>query len=373
MGVEQLSHRIQAHLSGEHMTDQDLTQTLSELIADAARQGRPLEIRGGMTKSFYGRAVSGDPLDMTPHRGIIDYEPTELVLTARAGTPLSEIQQLLQANGQMLPFEPPAFGPEATLGGTVASGLSGPRRPYAGAVRDAVLGVRMINGLGEVLHFGGQVMKNVAGYDVSRVMAGSMGTLGVLLEVSVKVLPRPAHSLTIVQPASAIRALDSLLGWGNRPLPVSAACHLDDTLHVRLCGARQGVEQAAQVIGGDAMENAEAFWEGIREQTHPFFQGSGAPLWRLSLPPGAPADLVPEQCLLDWGGALRWFRSQGPADAIRQATQAQGGHATVFRGHGGRIEPFHPLAPPLLQLHRQLKAAFDPHGILNPGRLYPEV
>lgn len=355
------------------MTDQDLTQTFHDIITDAARQERPLEIRGGMTKAFYGRPVSGDPLDMTPHRGIIDYEPTELVLTARAGTPLSEIQQHLDAQGQMLPFEPPAFGPEATLGGTVASGLSGPRRPYAGAVRDAVLGVRMINGLGEVLRFGGQVMKNVAGYDVSRVMTGSLGTLGVLLEVSVKVLPRPAYSVTVAQPASAARALASLLSWGSRPLPLSAACHVDDTLYVRLCGARQGVEQAARVIGGDVMEGAEGFWEGIREQTHPFFQGSGAPLWRLSLPPGVPADLVPEPCLLDWGGALRWFRSETPADAIRQTAQGYGGHATLFRGHGGRIEPFHPLAPPLLQLHRQLKGAFDPCRILNPGRLYPEV
>lgn len=354
-------------------TDQDQTEALQTRLRQAHADGCPVDIRGGGSKDFYGRPVNAEPLEVGGHRGIIDHEPGELVLTARAGTPLDEIRARLAEHGQMLPFEPPGFGPRATFGGTIATGLSGPRRPYAGAVRDAVLGVRILNGQGEVLRFGGQVMKNVAGYDVSRLMAGAQGTLGILLDISVKVLPRPAFTLTLTQAASVSRALESLQEWSLRPLPLSAACHVDDTLHIRLCGARQGVEQAAELIGGEMMDGADDFWRGIREQTHPFFHGD-APLWRVSVPPGAPMSGFPDACLVDWGGALRWFHGEVPASDIRALAEACGGHATLFRGHaGGRTEPFHPLTAPMLALQRRLKAAFDPRSILNPGRLYPEL
>jgi glycolate oxidase FAD binding subunit len=354
-----------------------MTEAIEQLAAhirDAAAGKRPLNIRGGGSKDFYGNAAVGEPLDVAAYRGIVDYEPTELVVTARCGTPLAELEAALAEQGQLLPFEPPHFGPAATLGGCIAAGLSGPRRAYAGAARDFVLGVRILDGNGDDLRFGGQVMKNVAGFDVSRVMTGSLGTLGVILEVSLKVLPLPVAGATLrlaMDEAAAIRTLNE---WGGKPLPVSATAWNAGQLHVRLSGARAAVEAAVRTLGGDAVDAAEAtaFWRGIREQTDAFFAQGTTPLWRLSLPSTTPPLALPGEQLIEWGGAVRWVKGDAPAEAIRAAATAAGGHATLFRAQDKSAGAFQPLAPGLLAIHRKLKHTFDPAGIFNRGRLYSE-
>jgi glycolate oxidase FAD binding subunit len=272
----------------------------------------------------------------------------------------------------MLPFEPPRFGPGATIGGTIACGLSGPARPYAGAARDLVLGARVLTGRGEVLRFGGEVMKNVAGYDVSRLMTGAFGTLGVLLDLSLKVLPIPAVTRTRVRTCGQAEAIELMNRWAAKPLPVTATCWDGDRLWIRLAGAEQGVLAAAASIGGEPVEegDADALWAlKVREQQHGFFSGD-LPLWRLSVPSAAPPLDLPGKQLIEWGGAQRWLRSGADPDAIRAQTAAAGGHATLFRGGDRTGEVFHPLPAPVMALHRSLKAAFDPSGILNPGRMY---
>jgi len=274
----------------------------------------------------------------------------------------------------MLAFEPPHFGAAATLGGCVAAGLSGPRRAAAGAVRDFVLGARLMDGGARELAFGGQVMKNVAGYDIPRLLVGSLGILGVILEVSLKVLPRPVAGRTLRLELAEDQALESLNRWAGLPLPISASAWRSGALAVRLSGAPSAVQAAAQRIGGEPLEasQAERFWLGVREHTDAFFAGA-APLWRLSLPSHAPRlELAGEQ-LIEWGGALRWLRTPADAAAVRAAAVRVGGHATLFRGGDKSQGAFAPLAPALLKLHRGLKAAFDPAGIFNPGRLYPEL
>jgi glycolate oxidase FAD binding subunit len=353
-----------------HPLDRDQTDELREAVTRAFAAKAPLCVRGGDSKAFYGRRPVGQPLDLGSHRGIVAYEPSELVLTARAGTPLSEVEAALAAERQTLPFEPPHFGPTATLGGTVACGLSGPRRPYAGAARDFVLGVQVVSGRGEVLRFGGQVMKNVAGYDVSRLMVGALGTLGVLLEVSIKVLPAPAREVTVVLEADAPAAVETMNRLAARPLPLSAACHAAGRLYLRLAGSERGVEAARASLGGETTDGG--FWEALREHGLPFFAGEG-PLWRLSVPPTAPPLDLDGPTLLDWGGAQRWLRTEAGAARIRQIAGSAGGHATLFRGGDRDAEVFHPLAPPVAALHRRLKAAFDPAEVLNPGRFYAEL
>jgi glycolate oxidase FAD binding subunit len=348
----------------------DLEQELAERVCQAGAERAPLCIRGGGSKAFYGRACAGPVLDVTGHAGVISHEPTELVITARAGTPLAEIEALLAARGQVLPFEPPHFGPGATLGGMLAAGLSGPRRPWGGAVRDAVLGVKLIDGRGEVLRFGGQVMKNVAGYDVSRLMAGSLGTLGVILEASIKVLPRPTAEATLAFEADAEDAARRLIDWGRQALPLSGSLHHDGRLWLRLCGAEQGVAQARDMIGGEVAD--AAIWTGTREQTLDFF-ADPRPLWRIALPPAAPRLNLPGDELTEWCGALRWLASDLPAERIRARAQALGGHATWFRNHDGNDAVFQALPTPLLALHRRVKHALDPLGLFNPGRMYPEI
>ncbi|MDQ2696038.1 MAG: glycolate oxidase subunit GlcE [Pseudomonadota bacterium] len=352
------------------MDDSDRSQELRQAVLEASSAKKPLRIVGGDSKAFYGRGVDGAPLEVAGHRGVVAYEPTELVLTARAGTPLAEVEETLAGQRQMLAFEPPRFG-GGTLGGAIACGLSGPRRPYAGAARDFVLGVRVLNGRGEVLRFGGQVMKNVAGYDLSRLMAGSLGTLGVILEVSLKVLPLPAVERTLVQPRSAAAAIEAVNRWAGKPLPLSGACHDGENLYIRLSGTAKGVQAASAAIGGVTLADDADFWTSIRDQTHGFF-ADAAPLWRLSLPGAAPPLDLPGRWLLDWGGAQRWLVSDAPADAIRRQAAAAGGHATLFRGGDRRGQVLHPLSPGLLALHRRLKQSFDPEGIFNPGRLYPD-
>jgi glycolate oxidase FAD binding subunit len=350
---------------------------LQAQIRTAAAVQSPLVIRGGGTKDFYGQAVAGSVLDVAPYAGIVDYDPTELVVTARAGTPLAEMEKVLHASGQMLPCEPPHFGARATLGGAVAAGLSGPRRPYAGAMRDIVLGVRLFDGRGEDLTFGGRVMKNVAGFDLARVMTGALGTLGVLTEISLKCVPLPKVEATCVIECSAAEAIRLTNEWSGKPLPVSATCHHAGRLAVRLSGAKPAVEAAARQIGGAELPASDAFWEGIREQTDAFFaapRADGASLWRLSVKATAPYHELGGEQLIEWSGALRWLvagvRTE-PAK-IRAWARDHGGHATLFRAADKSAGAFHPLPDTLHALHRRLKATFDPAGILNRGRLYPD-
>ncbi|THF65493.1 glycolate oxidase subunit GlcE [Pseudothauera nasutitermitis] len=345
-------------------------------IRAAASEGVALRPRGGGSKDFYGRAPTGEVFDTTPCRGIVSYEPSELVVTVRAGTPLAELEAELAARGQMLAFEPPHFGPGATVGGAVAAGLSGPRRLAAGALRDFVLGVKLLDGRGQVLRFGGQVMKNVAGYDVSRLMAGSLGTLGVLLEVSLKVLPRPVEEATLRFQLSEAEAIARLNDWGGQPLPISASAWADGVLTLRLSGAAAAVRSARETLGGEGVGEADAqtFWHAVREQTLPWFgvDVAGGALWRLSLPTSAaPLKLAGEQ-FIEWGGGQRWLRSGVPAAQIRERVAQLGGHASLFRGGARDGAVFHPLPAPLMTIQRRLKAAFDPSGIFSPGRLHQE-
>ncbi len=347
----------------------DLADLLQTSVREAAAQGSALCITGGNSKAFYGRAAIGKPLDIGQHSGVISYEPTELVITARAGTKLSEIEALLAGHSQLLAFEPPHFGADATLGGTLACGFSGPRRPYAGAARDFVLGVKILNGKGEILTFGGQVMKNVAGFDVARLMVGALGTLGILLEISLKVLPRPACDETLCFEYSPARAIEQMNRWAGLSLPVSAAAYDGKKIYLRLAGSVAGVRSARSQLGGESVIDSTEFWKSVREQEHDFFKGNDY-LWRLSVPAALPPLALSGRWFIDWGGAQRWLKADLPAPEIRQAANLAGGHATLFRGGQDQEQVFQPLSPALVTLHKRIKAAFDPHGILNPGRLY---
>jgi len=352
------------------MPDADLTPSLADTVRAAAAVGRPLRIVGGDTRAFYGRPVAGETLALAGHRGVVDYDPAEMVITARAGTPYDEIEALLDAEGQRLAFEAPVFGAAGTLGGAVASGLAGPARPFAGAVRDAVLGVRVLNSRGEALRLGGVVFKNVAGFDGFRLMAGALGTLGVLLDVSLRATPKPRVETALALEMDEGAAARLTLSLMCRPLPLSGACHDGRLLHLRLAGGTQGVAALARELGGEAEDLG--FWASLRHMTHPFFAGSGD-LWRLSLPQTAPAPALPGHWLWDWAGAQRWLVSDAPPRDIRAAAAAAGGYATLFRGTAPDGEVFAPLAPGVMALHQRLKAAFDPAGIFNPGRMYADL
>ncbi len=353
-------------------------------MRDAAARAAPLCLRGGGTKSFHPRcaALRGQVLELGPLRGILDYEPTELVITARAGTPVAELQAALAERGQSLAFEPPLFAPGGTVGGMVASGLSGPARASVGALRDFVLGVEIINGKGELLRFGGQVMKNVAGYDVSRLMAGGWGQLGVITEVSLKVLPLPAAETTLRFACTQDEALRRLAAWGRQPLPLNASCwvHADgqELLYVRLCGARAAVDAAASAMGGERLDDVADDWQSCRDQRLPWFTGMTGDhaLWRLSVPQTAPVLALPggvDAPLIEWHGGLRWVQAPLAAgDALRAAARAVGGNATLFRapsaGETGATADFYLESPALRAIHERLKQAFDPAGIFNTGR-----
>lgn len=346
----------------------DQTQALTEAIRQAHAGRRPLRIAGGDTKRFFGQPV-GEVLSTAGHRGILRYHPTELVITARSGTPLAEIEAALAAHNQMLAFEPPAFGVAATLGGTIAAGLSGPRRFSAGAARDFVLGVTCLNGRGELLRFGGEVVKNVAGYDAARLMAGSWGALAVLLDISLKVLPRPETELTVSLTLSPELALEQANRLAGRPLPLTGAAYDGARLWLRLSGSASGVAQARQTIGGDVEPHGNAFWADLKEQRLAFFHDP-RPLWRIAMAPAAPPLALAGEWFYDWGGALRWLKTERPAREIHTAVQEGGGHARLFRaGAEAEADAAPMLSPALAQLHRRLKQAFDPHGILNPQRL----
>ncbi|HKO66981.1 MAG TPA: glycolate oxidase subunit GlcE [Burkholderiaceae bacterium] len=349
----------------------DIVRSLQERVRTAIAARTPLVIRAGGTKDFYGRAAptTYEVLDPRAYCGIIQHEPTELVVTACSGTPLAEVEAALGQHNQMLAFEPPHFGPTATLGGAIASGFAGPRRIAAGAARDFVLGATLLDGHANVLSFGGNVMKNVAGYDVSRALAGSLGTLGIILDVSLKVMPRPPAEQTLrfeLPEADAVRRTNE---WARHPWPISATAWIDGVLTVRLSGAAAGVRAALAKLGGGVVPDGAAFWTTLREHTHTFFERpDSSTLWRLSVPP-ATVPLNLGATLIEWRGAQRWIRSNRPAAEIRARVQTAGGHATAFRDHD-RNDVFHPLAPALAQIHQRLKREFDPMGIFNPGRMY---
>jgi glycolate oxidase FAD binding subunit len=353
--------------------DSEISGRFSDQIRAAAADRRALRIRGGGTKDFYGNEPRGELLDTRACSGVAAYEPSELVLTVRCGTSLLEVEALLEKNNQMLAFEPPRFGAGATIGGCVAAGLSGPRRASAGAVRDFVLGATILDGRGQVLAFGGQVMKNVAGYDVSRLLAGSLGTLGMILQISLKVAPRPVSELTLAFELPQAKALESMNRWAGQPMPISATAWHDGRLSLRLAGASGATRAAADKLGGERADSAAAarYWSGIREQEDPFFSLE-APLWRLSLPSRAPQIDLPGEQLIEWGGALRWLKSAADGATVRAAAAGAGGHATLFRAMDKPAGAFAPLPRELARLHGELKKIFDPAGILNPGRLYPE-
>ncbi|WP_404439457.1 glycolate oxidase subunit GlcE [Stutzerimonas chloritidismutans] len=347
----------------------DDSQQLLDQVNQALASNTPLRIQGGGSKAFLGHEVEGTLLDTRAHRGIVTYDPTELVISVRAGTPLAELEAALDEANQMLPCEPPHLGEGATVGGMIAAGLSGPRRPWSGSVRDFVLGTRVITGHGKHLRFGGEVMKNVAGYDLSRLMTGSFGCLGVLTEVSLKVLPKPrlCRNLRVEMPVD--RALLKLAEWGQQPVPITAASHDGQALHLRLEGGEGSVNAACDRIGGQTLD--VGYWNELREQRLGFFSDA-RPLWRLSLPTDTPVLALPGDQLIDWAGAQRWLKSDADAHVIRAIVSEVGGHATCFTA-GAAASPFQPLAEPLLRYHRQLKAALDPQGIFNPGRMYSEV
>jgi len=349
---------------------------------DHARSHRvPVDIRGGGTKAFYGGPPKGEPLDVTGLTGISSYEPTELVVTVRAGTRLSELEAALEEHGQCLPFEPPRFSPGGSVGGMVAAGLSGPARANVGTVRDHVLGVTLLNGRGEVLTFGGQVAKNVAGYDVSRLIVGSLGILGVICEVSLKVMPTCRAAATLCFDWNEHQALEQLNIWASRPLPVTASAWHDGRLHVRLAGAVAAVTAACGKLGGAAVapDAATTWWLSLRDQTCDFFSLSegdlarGECLWRLSVPATAAPVELPGRQFIEWHGAERWWRTTAGPGEVRAAAVLAGGHATLIRGADKSSGVFAPLSDVLMRIHKGLKQAFDPTCVFNPGRLYAEL
>jgi glycolate oxidase FAD binding subunit len=346
---------------------------LVEQVREAAAARRALRIRGGGTKDFYGRELRGEILDTRSLAGILAYSPSELVVTARAGTLLADLEARLASSGQFLPFEPPQFSGGTTLGGVVACGLSGPARQARGGLRDFVLGAQLLDGRGQVLRFGGQVMKNVAGFDVARTLAGSLGTLGVILEVSLKVLPRPQTSATHCFALEEAAALERVTGWAGRPLPISATAWSAGTLAVRLSGSLAPVRAAAASLGGEVLAptQADALWADVRDQRAAAF-GAPGPLWRITLPAGRPPlELARTQCF-EWGGTLRWLTSDLPGTVIRAASAQLGGHATLFRASPedkARSGVFTRRSASVAAIEGRLKAAFDPQGIFNQGRV----
>ena len=351
--------------------DLDISAELQAQVQAAVHKRQALQIVGGQTKAFYGRPTQGEVLAVNRHCGILEYEPSELVITARAGTPLAAIEATLAQHQQMLSFEPPHFAPSATLGGAIACGVSGARRPFTGSARDSLLGVKMLNGQGESVKFGGVVIKNVAGFDVARLQVGALGTLGVMLEISLKVMPLPSaeHCLSFELPLA--KALELMQQWGRQPWPISAACYTAGQLYLRLSGGESALAATHRQLGGELLTLAqvEQFWQGLRTQQLAFFQDP-APLWQIFVPSATAILNIPGTWLIDWGGALRWLKSTESADAIFAQAQAAGGHACRFRSADGGLLP--PLAPALAELNSRIKTACDPWGIFNPGRLYPE-
>lgn len=354
------------------MAEAELTDFEAELctqVEAVSAAGGQIEIIGSGSKKFYGEPVDALQIEVAGHSGVIDYDPAELVITLRAGCKISDIKALLAQNRQMFAFEPPAFGEDATIGGMVASGLAGPRRAFAGGIRDFVLGVKMIDGRGNVLQFGGRVIKNVAGFDLSRLMVGSLGTLGIILEVSIRVVPEFETELTL---SFDHARLDQHIQWVNElgasPFPMSASLWLQQQSLLRLSGSEQGVSAAAAKLGGNAVDFD---WQALTEQTHEFFQ-QDAPITRVSLPPTCRDVMRNDDQLVEWGGAQRWLRGEVDIAQLRSKLEPHSATACAFRGHRD-VPVFHPLKPEILKLQRGLKSTFDPARIFNAGRIYPAL
>jgi glycolate oxidase FAD binding subunit len=350
---------------------------LVEQVRAASAAARPLRIRGGGTKDFYGGPLRGDVLDTRAWSGICIHEPSELYITARAGTPLGEVEALLASQRQILASEPPHFGPGATVGGCVAAGLSGPRRfaagPVSGSLRDHVLGAQLLDGRGRVLRFGGTVIKNVAGYDVSRLLAGSLGQLGLLLEITLKVLPAPEAECTLRFECDEQEALSRLSRWRSRPLPLSASLWMEGLLWARLSGSAAALRHARAQLGGESLEDAQGarLWGDLREHRLPLFT-AGRTTWRIGVPDtAAPLELDGAQAIE--GGGLRWLATELPASDITARARALGGHATRFRNGDRADAPFAALSAAQLAIHRRLKDEFDPGRIFNPARMHPDL
>ncbi len=354
------------------MFTQDRTQALVERVRAAIADGTALAPRGGGSKQFYGQAPAAQTLEVGGHRGVLHYEPGEEVLRARAGTAVDDLERLLARHGAMLPFDTPYYGPGATLGGTIATGLAAPRLPYGGGLREQVIGVEFINGHGEVVEFGGRLTPARIGLNIARLMVGSLGTLGVLLTVSVQVVPRPERELSLVQEMGAARALNEMAALATRWLPLTGSCWHDGKLHLRLAGTAESIAQARGQLGGEECPSRQDLWQRLRDHTLPFFADE-TPLWRIALPPAAPELTLDGAWLYERHGRLRWLKSELPAGRIRQAVTNQGGQATFFRGHAADVEVFHPLPEALFAMHRSIKYAFDPQRIFNPGRLYTDL
>ncbi len=345
----------------------DLEQTLQEQIRESVANAQPLQIVGNGSKAFYGNASKGEYLKVSEHSGVIDYDPAELVITLRGGCKLHEVEALLAEQGQMFGFEPPHFSEQASIGGMVASGLCGPRRSYAGGIRDYILGIKIIDGRGDILSFGGRVIKNVAGFDVSRFMVGTMGTLGALLEVSLRVIPKFETEQTLVfQHASAEQHIQWINELAGQPLPISASLWHQQQSLVRLSGSEQGVSNAVKKTGG---EKATDIWPSLREQSHVFYEGQSH-IARISLPPTTQFQLDQDQ-LIEWGGAQRWLVGDNDYPVLRERLQHFGGSLCVYRGASEAVPAFQPLDELLLALQRNLKSKFDPARIFNRGRFYP--
>jgi len=354
----------------------DITEQLQEQLSKILSNNEldnGIAISGGHSKDFYGREIIGDEFSIIEHAGIIEYEPRELVVTARTGTSLLELKNTLAENNQMLPFEPPSYSAQATLGGTIACGFSGPRRPYGGSARDLLLGTKILNGKAEVLNFGGQVMKNVAGYDLSRLMVGAMGTLGIILQASMKVLPKPECEMTLIQELPEEDAIQMMNKLASKNLPLSASAFYQGNLYLRFSSVETSVKKIIEHLGGDVLKDANSFWIELNEHRHNFFQiEKSKVLWRLSLPPAAPVLALDGDVFYDWGGAQRWIYSDAKESVIRDVANSVGGHATQFRKGDRQSDIFHPLSSPLMSIHKQLKKTMDPAGIFNSGRLYKQ-
>jgi len=349
----------------------DQTLLLQQTVQEAIVAGTPLQIVGGNSKAFFGRESAGQLLNVNQHQGIVNYHPSELVITARAGTTLAIIEKTLAGQGQMLAFEPPHFADSATLGGAIACGLSGSRRPFTGSARDFVLGCKIINGKGEVLSFGGEVMKNVAGYDVSRLMAGAMGTLGILLEVSLKVLPLPAVEQTTCFELNPVDAINKMTALASQSLPLSGLSYDGRIVYARLSGAEKAVTASLKKIGGEVAKSDSLFWQNLNEQRLEFFQ-TPMNVWRICVPPATAELALAGEWFYDWGGGLRWLKSEEPAQRIFAAAEQAQGHALLFNGKDRTGDVFQPLSGKLQQLNKNLKLAFDPVGLFNPHRMYKD-
>lgn len=370
-----------------NIKNNDISLDLQQQVLKAIQTGQPLNIHGGNSKKFYGnfspKLEEAEPLNVSSHTGVVDYDPTELAITVRAGTRLKDLEELLAKNNQILPFEPPYYSEDTTIGGAIASGISGPRRAYTGSARDSILGVQIINGKGEIANFGGQVMKNVAGYDLSRLMVRSLGTLGVILNVSLRLLPKPEHEITLVFESSQEDALAHFQLLRKKQNILSATAWYKQQSYLRLSGTEQTVNhQSEKLLGSKKIEstqtetelsNEEAFWSAIRDHKHPFFAQDDKPLWRLSFPPATPVTQEANDLLIEWGGAQRWMYSNTPTNIIHDIAKKHGGYATMMKAYIPEASFFSPLEPALFKLHQQLKNQMDPHGIFNPGRLYENL